>query len=121
MGMETPIPVPAAPREKQLSTVTKGKRLNPKVVAGEFGFAHLLKDMKAASGLTTRQIAKLMGIEKESLDQYFWSKRGRGGSSRLNWFMRFAVATGCTIWLSFPSQHGQVQLRLQVEKQNDPE
>ena len=87
------------------------KRLTNGIVAGEFDMARLLKTMRHASGLSIRAVAERMGIEKTSLTQYFWAKRGNRGTSRLEWFLRYAEATGCTIWITFPSAEEQVRLQ----------
>lgn len=109
--MEDLLTVSPAPRVKEPSITTRGRRLNYSTIAGEFDTSRLLASMKKESGLTTRQIAQRMGISKESLEQYFHQKRGTRGSSRLSWFLRYAKATGCQVWLSYPSCKTQEELK----------
>lgn len=120
-AVEAPAVAIARPRTDRLSSDRPSRRLKYDVIAGEFALGKLLKSMKAASGLTTRQIATQMGIEKESLDQYFWSKVAKGGTGRLSWFLRFAEATGCQIWITFPSLREQHLLKLKVTGSEDSE
>lgn len=105
----TPI-LPPVSRTRALEPKTS-KRLTNGVVSGDFDMARLLKQMRQASGLTIRSIAERMGIDKSSLSQYFWAKRGNKGSSRLEWFLRYAEATGCTIWITFPDKTEQQRLQ----------
>lgn len=105
------IPSVAPVARKPASLSRPGTRLKASVVAGEYDMSRLLKKMRHASGLSVRAVAERMGIQRESLNQYYWQKRGRKGSSRLEWFLRYAEATGCTIWLTFPSQDDQIKLQ----------
>lgn len=94
----------------------KSRRVKWGDVSGSRGFQKLLKDMKAQSGLSTRALAERMGIQRESLNHYFWAKRGEGGTSKLNWFLRYAEACGCTIWCTFPSMKSQVELKARYSR-----
>ena len=102
-------PATLAPTARQIER--KSSRLKADSMAGERGFVQKLKAMKQQSGLSTRAIAKRMGIQRESLNQYFWMRRGKGGSGRLSWFLRYAEATGCSVWLTYPSLHEQEKLK----------
>ena len=66
-------------------------------------FAALLKEMQRRSTLSTRALSKKLGVEPNSINQYFYKKRGMGGSSTMKWFLRFAEACGCRVYLTFPS------------------
>jgi transcriptional regulator with XRE-family HTH domain len=66
-------------------------------------FAQLLRDMQRHAGLSTRSMARRIGVEPSSINQYLWKKRGRGGSSTLRWFLRFAEACGCRLYMTFPT------------------
>ena len=92
------------------SVERRSKRLVYTVEGGDKLIHRLLQDMRASSGLSLRALAERMGIERGSLNQYFWQRRG-GGSSRLSWFLRFAEACGCRVWLTFPSMSEQVELK----------
>lgn len=98
------------------ATDRPSKRLSHKVIAGEGGMYQLLQAMRKASGLSLRVLAERMGIQRNSLNQYFWQRRGEGGSSRLGWFLRFAEACGCRVWITFPSLHEQMELKAEYEK-----
>jgi hypothetical protein len=99
------------------ATDRKSKRLKSiEVIKGE-KFADLLRAMKQDSGLSNRAIAERMGLKnKEGISQYLWSKRGSGGTSQIQWFLRYAEATGHTVWLTSPSLKAQIQLRAQYTK-----
>ena len=73
-------------------------------------FATLLRDMQRHAGLSTRSVARRLGIEPNSINQYLYKKRGRGGTSTLKWFLRFAEACGCQVHLTFPSPDAVRQL-----------
>jgi hypothetical protein len=88
----------------------ESKKLKWTAEGGDRNMLRLLKDMKAASGLSMRALAERMGIQRSSLNQYFWQRR-KGGSSRISWFLRYAEACGCRVWLTFPSMKEQVQLK----------
>ena len=99
------------PLMRQASIMQRSQQLKETSVRSEFYTARLLYQMKGASGLTTGAIAKRMGIKGPSLAQYFWEKRGKGGSSSLRWFLRYAAACGCNVWLAFPSAQTQIELK----------
>jgi hypothetical protein len=67
-------------------------------------FAALLKEMQRRSTLSTRALSKKLGVEPNSINQYFYKKRGMGGSSTMKWFLRFAEACGCRLYLTFPTE-----------------
>ena len=94
----------------QPSVERRSKRVVYTVEGGDKSVHRLLQDMRAASGLSLRALAERMGIQRGSLNQYFWQRRG-GGSSRLSWFLRFAEACGCKVWLTFPSLSEQIELK----------
>ena len=108
----TPVTVaPVPPKFSGTGTDHQSRKLTLQTVGGEFGMASLLKDMKYKSGLTTRQVATKMGIQRTSLNQYLWGKVGRGGTSQLSWFLRFAEATGYRLYLTSPSLKEQYELQ----------
>lgn len=114
-----PVIMPSTTLPGMSNTDRPSHKVRHSVIAGERGFAQLLKEMRAKSGLTTRQIATKMGITRESLNQYFWLKRGSGGTSRMSWFLRYAEACGCVLWLTYPSNKDQVQLKASALKQDE--
>lgn len=73
-------------------------------------FAALLKEMQRRSTLTTRALSKKLGVEPNSINQYYYKKRGMGGSSTIKWFLRFAEACGCRLYLTFPTERELRQL-----------
>lgn len=73
-------------------------------------FATLLRDMQRHAGLSTRSVARKLGIEPNSINQYLYKKRGRGGTSTIKWFLRFAEVCGCQVHLTFPSPETVRQL-----------
>ena len=109
-------PVPVIYFDKLQKGSRTSRVLRSEVIAGPFGMGRLLKAMRAASGLTTRQLALKMGIQMESLSQYFWQRVGKGGSSRLLWFLRFAEACGCRVYIAFPSNLEQHEMMVAAPK-----
>ena len=105
---------PVAHRGAQLKIDRKSRRIRSSSVTGEFAVGRMLKDMKKASGLTTRQIADKLGLTREALNQHFW-RYGKGGTSNLLWFLRFAEAVGVDVWLSFPSEYESNKLKNQAK------
>ena len=103
-------PVPVIYFDKLQKSNRTSRALKAEVLAGPYGMGRLMKAMREASGLTTRQIAMKMGIARESLSQYFWQRVGKGGSSRLSWFLRFSDACGCRVYITFPSLEEQHQM-----------
>lgn len=72
------------------------------VAADPKSFGHLLTTMRQRSLLTTRMLAAKLGVAPASVNQYFYRKRGSGGTSTLKWFLRFAEACGCKVYITFP-------------------
>ena len=73
------------------------------VAADPKSFGALLTTMRQRSLLTTRMWAAKLGVAPASVNQYFYRKRGSGGTSTLKWFLRFAEACGCKVYITFPS------------------
>jgi hypothetical protein len=73
------------------------------IVTDKRRFASLIKEMRVQSMLPTRVLANRLGVRQASLNQYFYRKRGSGGTSTLKWFLRFAEACGCRLYITFPS------------------
>ena len=67
-------------------------------------FGGLLKTMRERSMLTTKMLAAKLGVRPASINQYLYRKRGEGGTSTLRWFLRYAEACGCKVYISFPSE-----------------
>lgn len=114
---ETPVSVGVAPaphRGQRLKIDRLTRRIKPSTVTGEFAVGKLLKDMKHASGLTSRQIARKLGTTRENVEQHFW-RYGNGGTGRLIWFLQYAEATGCEIWVSFPSKHTAEEMKQEAD------
>jgi len=66
------------------------------------GFAELLQEMKMRSALTAPEIAARLGVTPNAVHQYFYKKRGTGGTSTMKWFVRYAEACGCEVVVTFP-------------------
>ncbi len=73
------------------------------VAADPKSFGELLTTMRQRSLLTTRMLAGKLGVAPASVNQYFYRKRGSGGTSTLKWFLRFAEACGCKVYITFPA------------------
>lgn len=67
-------------------------------------FGGLLKAMRERSMLTTKMLAEKLCVRPASINQYLYRKRGQGGTSTLKWFLRYAEACGCKVYIAFPSQ-----------------
>ena len=65
-------------------------------------FAGLLQEMRNRAGLTIPAVAQKMGLAPNAVHQYFYRKRGVGGTSTIRWFLRYAEACGCAVTLTFP-------------------
>ena len=74
------------------------------IVTDKKRFATLIREMRVQSMLPTRILANRLGVRQASLNQYFYRKRGSGGTSTLKWFLRFAEACGCRLYLTFPTE-----------------
>jgi len=101
-GPKTLSPSLSVPRK---ATEKRGQSIPYELTLQRGAFAALLKEMQRRSTLTTRTLSKKLGVEPNSINQYFYKKRGMGGSSTLKWFLRFAEACGCRVHLTFPSEH----------------
>lgn len=73
------------------------------IVTDKQRFSSLIREMRIQSMQPTRILANRLGVRQASLNQYFYRKRGSGGTSTLKWFLRFAEACGCRIYITFPS------------------
>jgi hypothetical protein len=77
------------------------------------GFAALLQEMKLRAGVTGAELAAKMGVTPNAVHQYFYKKRGAGGTSTMRWFVRFAEACGCEVVVTFPPpKTGQDRARI---------
>jgi len=68
-------------------------------------FRDLLIAMRRKARLSIAGCARRLGVKPETINQYYRSKRGAGGNASLIWFLRYAEATGCKIYLVFPTDH----------------
>jgi hypothetical protein len=100
LGPQTLSPVSA---RRQGSPAPRRREIAYALTRDGGAFALMLRDMQRHAGLSTRAVARRLGIAPSSVNQYLWKKRGRGGSSTLKWFLRFAEACGCRLYLVFPS------------------
>ena len=73
------------------------------VAADPKSYSTLLTTMRRRSLLTTRMLAGKLGVAPATVNQYFYRKRGTGGTSTLKWFLRFAEACGCKVYITFPT------------------
>ena len=74
---------------------------------GEFG--NLLKEMRTKSGMSLPRLARRLDCSYRNLSRFMYTRRA-GGSSTLKWFLRFCEATGCKLYLVFPSKHERDRL-----------
>ena len=74
---------------------------------GEFG--GLLKLMRTKSGMSLPRLASKLEVSYRNLSRFLYTRRS-GGSSTIKWFLRFAAATGCKLYLVFPSKHERDRL-----------
>jgi transcriptional regulator with XRE-family HTH domain len=65
-------------------------------------WSELLQEMRLRAGLTVRELADRMGVTPGAIHQYYYNKRGVGGTSTVRWFMRYAEACGCRVSLTYP-------------------
>lgn len=93
---------PVSPR-RVVTLAPRRKEIPYALTRDGAAFAQLLRDMQRHAGLSTRSMARRIGVEPSSINQYLWKKRGRGGSSTLRWFLRFAEACGCRLYMTFPT------------------
>ena len=91
-------------RIKRLGASTRQEPRDRALVYGLEGadFVVLLEEMRSRAGLSIPQIAAGLGVYPNAVYQYFHKKRGRGGTSTLRWFLRYASACGCEVTLTFP-------------------
>ena len=91
-------------RIKRLGASTRQEPRERALVYGLEGadFVVLLEEMRSRAGLSIPQIAAALGVYPNAVYQYFHKKRGRGGTSTLRWFLRYASACGCEVTLTFP-------------------
>lgn len=73
-------------------------------------FRDLLVAMRRKSGLTIAAVARRLNVDRSSIKKYYDRKRGKKASSRLSWFMRYAEATGCKVYVVFPTDTEARQL-----------
>lgn len=72
--------------------------------ASHEGFAELLQEMKDRAAMTVPELAARMGVAPNAVHQYFYKKRGAGGTSTMKWFLRYAEVCGCRVTLTFPDR-----------------
>lgn len=75
------------------------------------GFSSLLQEMRNRAGLTIGALSAKLDMRPGSMYQYFYKKRGVGGSSTMRWFLRYAEACGCEVTLTFPESTRKVVIR----------
>ena len=75
------------------------------------GFAALLQEMRSRAGLTIVAVCAKLGTRPGTMYQYFYKKRGMGGSSTMRWFLRYAEACGCEVTVRFPESGRVVRVR----------
>jgi len=75
------------------------------------GFAALLQEMRSRAGLTIAAVCVKLGTRPGTMYQYFYKKRGVGGTSTMRWFLRYAEACGCEVTVTFPQQGRTVRVR----------
>jgi hypothetical protein len=74
-------------------------------------FSELLQEMRNRAGLTISALSSKLDMRPGSMYQYFYKKRGRGGSSTMRWFLRYAEACGCEVTMTFPKSERRVVIR----------
>jgi hypothetical protein len=99
---ETP-PLPNSPGQKRTTMVDFDICEGP----GEFG--NLLKEMRTKSGMSLPRLARRLDCSYRNLSRFMYTRR-TGGSSTLKWFLRFCEATGCKLYLVFPSKYERDRL-----------
>ena len=75
------------------------------------GFAAFLQEMRSRAGLTIAAVCAKLGTRPGTMYQYFYKKRGMGGSSTMRWFLRYAEACGCEVTVRFPESGRVVRVR----------
>jgi transcriptional regulator with XRE-family HTH domain len=93
------------------SVVSESESMPIEVTRDEDRFARLLREMRKRSNLTTKELASRLSVTPGSIAQYFYRKRGVGGTSTLRWFLRFASACGCRVYVTYPSREVVAGLR----------
>ena len=78
------------------------KALTRELGVSHSGFAELLQEMKDRAAMTVPELAARMGVAPNAVHQYFYKKRGTGGTSTMKWFVRYAEACGCEVVVTFP-------------------
>ena len=73
------------------------------IVTDKQRFASLIREMRVQSMQPTRILANRLGVRQASLNQYFYRKRGSGGTRTRKWFLRCAEACGWRGYITFPS------------------
>lgn len=67
-------------------------------------FKQLLLDMRRKSGLTIAAVAARLGVDRTTIKKYYAGKRGAKRSSTMRWFLRYAEACGCKVYVVFPTK-----------------
>ena len=65
-------------------------------------FGALLQEMRSRAGLTIAAVCAKLEIRPGTMYQYFYKKRGVGGTRTMRWFLRYATTCGCEVTLRFP-------------------
>ena len=93
-------PLPSSPGQKRTTVVAFDICEGP----GEFG--NLLKEMRTKSGMSHPRLARRLDCSYRNLSRFMYTRR-TGGSSTL---LRFCEATGCKLYLVFPSKYERDRL-----------
>jgi hypothetical protein len=96
----------ASSRPAAKRTVKHPREVLTLALDGEARWSEVLQEMRLRAGLTVKQLAERMGCTEGSLHQYYYQKRGVGGTSTLRWFMRYAEACGCRVSMTYPATDG---------------
>jgi AcrR family transcriptional regulator len=76
------------------------------------GYAALLQEMRSRAGLTIAAVCQKLDMRPGTMYQYFYKKRGVGGTSTMRWFLRYAEACGCEVTVRFPESGRRVRVRV---------
>ena len=118
MNVSPHVLVPSRTRKKRDLTPASCP-LTYELGADTDAFAGLLQEMRHRAGLTIGALAEKLGSRPGSMYQYFYKKRGMGGSSTMRWFLRYAEACECEVTLRFPSSDRKVVVRYGTHTHGD--
>ena len=102
---------------KRISPIGQDRSVEAVVVDYALGanpaeFGALLQEMRSRAGLTIAAVCAKLEIRPGTMYQYFYKKRGVGGSSTMRWFLRYAEACGCEVTVRFPASGRRVRVRV---------